>query len=113
MFDLCPPFQIDGNLGGPAAMTEMLVQSTDTQILVLPALPSQWPTGSFSGVRVRGGGRVDLKWNDGELTELRLTADHAVRYRVVYGSLSASVTIHPGKPAALDNALHVARQGSQ
>jgi alpha-L-fucosidase 2 len=48
MFNLCPPFQIDGNLGGPAAITEMLVQSTPGEITVLPALPHQWPDGSLS-----------------------------------------------------------------
>ena len=53
MFDLCPPFQIDGNLGGPAAITEMLVQSTSDQIRVLPALPQEWQSGRLKGVRVR------------------------------------------------------------
>ena len=72
MFDLCPPFQIDGNLGGPAAIAEMLVQSTDSEIRVLPALPHQWPSGSLNGVRVRGGGKLDLAWKDGHLTRARV-----------------------------------------
>ena len=49
MFDLCPPFQIDGNLGGPAVTMEMLVQSTPDQITLFPALPSQWDEGSLKG----------------------------------------------------------------
>ena len=106
MFDLCPPFQIDGNLGGPAAMTEMLVQSTGTEIRVLPALPRQWPSGSLKGVRVRGGGKADIVWKQGRLTELRLQADHAMKYRVLYGDQSARIQIEPGKPVVLDGVLH-------
>jgi alpha-L-fucosidase 2 len=71
MFDQGPPFQIDGNLGGTAAITEMLVQSTPNEIVVLPALPHQWSSGSLKGVRVPGGGKVDIVWNAGRLTELR------------------------------------------
>ncbi len=106
MFDLCPPFQIDGNLGGPAAITEMLVQSTDSEITILPALPSQWPSGSLKGVRVRGGGKLDIVWKDGRLTQLRLQADHAVRYRVIYGERSVPVQIHPGAAVEMDASLH-------
>ncbi|MGE5326916.1 MAG: glycosyl hydrolase family 95 catalytic domain-containing protein, partial [Deltaproteobacteria bacterium] len=106
MFDLCPPFQIDGNLGGPAAITEMLVQSTPEEIDVLPALPRQWPSGSLKGVRVRGGGKVDITWKGGQLTELRLQSDRAVKYRVRYGERSAEAQLRPGKPIALDGALH-------
>ena len=80
MFDLCPPFQIDGNLGGPAAISEMLIQSTADEITVLPALPYEWPSGSLKGVRVRGGGKVDIKWKVGKLTELRVRCDRAVKY---------------------------------
>lgn len=106
MFDLCPPFQIDGNLGGPAAITEMLVQSTENEIGVLRALPQQWPSGSLKGVRVRGGGKVDITWKEGRLTELRLQSDHTMKYRVLYGDRSADVQIEPGKPVVLDEALH-------
>ena len=106
MFDLCPPFQIDGNLGGPAAITEMLVQSTDNEISVLPALPRPWASGSLKGVRVRGGGKVDITWKEGRLTELRLQSDRAKKYRVNYSDRSSEVQIELGKPVVLDGALH-------
>ncbi len=106
MFDLCPPFQIDGNLGGPAAMAEMLVQSTTDEIAVLPALPRQWPSGSLKGIRVRGGGKLDITWKDGRLTELRLQSDHAKKYTVSYGGLSAEIQLEPQTPLALNGALH-------
>ncbi len=106
MFDLCPPFQIDGNLGGPAAITEMLVQSTPAEIRVLPALPQRWPSGSLKGVRVRGGGKVDIVWKDGRLTELSLQSDRAITYRVLYGDQSVEARIKPRKPVVLDGALH-------
>lgn len=110
MFDLCPPFQIDGNLGGPAAMTEMLVESTDEEITVLPALPAQWPSGSLTGVRVRGGGKVDIAWKDGHLTELKVRGDHDLRYRVVYGNRSAELRVRAGKTEMLDGNLRRVRR---
>ena len=106
MFDLCPPFQIDGNLGGPAAITEMLVQSTSDEIIALPALPSRWPSGSLKGVRVRGGGKADIVWKAGRLTELRLQSDHVKKYRVSYGNLAAEIQIEAGTPIVLDGTLH-------
>jgi alpha-L-fucosidase 2 len=105
MFDLCPPFQIDGNLGGPAVMMEMLVQSTPDEITLLPALPSRWPDGSLKGVRVRGGGKADITWKEGQLTDFRLQADHDVRYRVVYNGKTADITVRPNRPVILDSSL--------
>lgn len=105
MFDLCPPFQIDGNLGGPAAIIEMLIQSTPQEIIVLPALPPQWPSGSLKGVRVRGGGKVDVVWEEGRLTELRLQSEHAIKYRISYGEAWAEARVEPGKPVLLNGTL--------
>jgi alpha-L-fucosidase 2 len=105
MFDLCPPFQIDGNLGGPAAITEMLIQSTDGEIRILPALPQQWPTGSLTGVRVRGGARVSLAWDKGRLTSVTLESARAIHYRVDYGEQSGDFRLAPNKLVSLDGEL--------
>jgi hypothetical protein len=57
-------------------------------------------------VRVRGGGKVDIIWIDGRLTEFRLQSDHVIKYMVSYGDQSTEVQVLPGKPAKLDGTLH-------
>lgn len=93
LFCAHPPFQIDGNFGGCAGIAEMLIQSHAGVIELLPALPDAWSTGSFRGLKVRGGAEVSLKWNDKQPTDLTVAATVAGTFKIKLPANIENITV--------------------
>ena len=85
LLDNHPPFQIDGNFGAAAAIAQMILQSHEGCLRLLPALPPQWPEGEMRGLRARGGYETDIRWKGGELEEALIRADRAGVLRLADG----------------------------
>ncbi|WP_435055125.1 glycosyl hydrolase family 95 catalytic domain-containing protein [Micromonospora aurantiaca (nom. illeg.)] len=103
MFDLHPPFQIDGNFGATSGIAEMLLHSHTGELHLLPALPTAWPAGQVAGLRGRGGYTVSLTWSSGQADEITVRADRdgtlRLRSRLFTGSFTLADVTDGGTPA--------------
>jgi alpha-L-fucosidase 2 len=102
LFDAHPPFQIDGNFGGAAAMIEMLVQSGDNEIRLLPALPDVWNDGKVTGICARGGFEISMEWQNHTLKKVTVFAKQGGETTLICGKKQKSVSLKKGQKSEID-----------
>ncbi len=101
LFDTHPPFQIDGNFGGSAGIAEMLLQSHNGIIRLLPALPNAWSDGEVKGLCARGGFVVNMKWEQGKITQATVYSKKGGESELVYNSKRQKIKVKPGETLRL------------
>ena len=97
LFDAHPPFQIDGNFGGAAAVAEMLVQSTENEIRLLPAIPDAWIDGSVKGICARGGFEISMEWENKLLRKVAVSSKNGGNTTLICGNKQMSISLLKGK----------------
>jgi alpha-L-fucosidase 2 len=102
LFDAHPPFQIDGNFGGSAAVAEMLVQSSENEIRILPALPDAWKSGFVKGLCARGGFEVSVWWQNGRPTRVEVLSKTNNSTRLMYGNDVKDLQMRAGEKRVID-----------
>src|SRR5690606_36152232 len=109
LLDAHPPFQIDGNFGGAAGVIEMLMQSDEEEIRLLPALPDAWPSGSIKGIRARGGFELSVSWKNGMLTGVEVFSGSGNECNLHYKVQRIIFKTEKGHSYALDARLKLKR----
>lgn len=97
LFDAHPPFQIDGNFGGAAAVIELLMQSKADKIYLLPALPDAWDSGTVQGICARGGFELDIEWKDHQLTRTAIRARVDGKTTLIFGDQQRALELKKGE----------------
>lgn len=98
LLDAHSPFQIDGNFGGTAGIAEMLMQSTNGTITLLPALPDNWKgEGSVSGLCARGGFEVAFSWKDGKIVSAQISSKNGGKTALTYNGKTTKISLKPGE----------------
>ena len=105
LFDTHPPFQIDGNFGGTAGIAEMLLQSHNGVILILPALPDAWPEGKITGLKARGNFEVSTEWHEGKATMITVKSLSGAPLAMAYRESTVSMETEIGATYNFDSAL--------
>jgi alpha-L-fucosidase 2 len=100
--DAHPPFQIDGNFGGSAAVVEMLVQSGESEIRLLPALPDAWDNGKVTGICARGGFEISMEWENNNLKKVSIFAKQGGKTTLISGNKQKTVSLKKGQKAEID-----------